>query len=1124
MNLDLQFGPFSPPNTNLVEQLRYWALALPDNTAFRFLSREEDEPIEITDSQLDRRARAIAARLASMGYAGKRALLLYPPGLDFIEGFFGCHYAGVTPVPAYPPRRNRNMMRIDSISNDAEAAVALTIRSVISRSDDSIAETHSLRTIPWLATEETPDELYTDWVKPSISPNNLGLIQYTSGSTGQPKGVMLTQRNIIANCSMIAHAFQISSETDSGCFWLPTYHDMGLIGGILMPVFYAVENTLLSPVTFLTRPLRWLKAISDYKAAISGGPNFAYRWCTMKIKPEECEGLDLSNWKVAFNGAEPVRADVLREFTRKFEPYGFRHESHYPCYGMAETALIVTGGKQKEEPVIRSFDKNKLTNYEVHPVAADDENASLMVGSGQVIPSEDVIIVDPDKRKRQKDNEIGEIWIHSPSSGIGYWKKPEESMDVFQGRLAADDGKSYVRSGDLGFFHEGELFVTGRLKDMIIIRGVNRYPQDIESTVENCDERLRSGGAAAFAVDHWDREHLVVVCEVERRRGYHWHDLLDKIRTAVTAEHELPPDAIVLVRHNSVPKTSSGKVQRHACREDFIQDTLKAVARWSAWEDNKVENGQQDESTAVVATRELNTQVFDIVADRIKKIAKDRAGKIEASTNIVSDLGLDSLERMEIARELENAFSGRFPDEVLQEIETVAEVVSAIEKHFSINGHLPELASDQSTSVISKGKIPEAFYQLEKMPEYIRLKRTEEEIAATGIRNPFFSVHEGRIGDTTVIDGKELISFASYNYLGLSGNPAVSESAKDAIDQFGTSVSASRIVSGEKTIHKQLEFELAEFLGVEDVITFPGGHATNESVVGHLVGSGDLIIHDSFAHNSIIQGAELSGARRRPFNHNDWKHLDSILGQIRNDYRRVLIAIEGLYSMDGDYPDLPKFVEIKNKYKAWLYVDEAHSIGTLGETGRGLAEVYGIDRNEVECWMGTLSKSFGSCGGFIGASKALVRYLRYTTPGYVFAAGMPPANVGAALGALRLLNKEPERVTQLSNNSKLFLDLAIEAGLDTGMSHGSPIIPIITRSSMKALMLSEALFENGINAQPILYPAVPEDETRVRIFMTSLHTEQQIRESVDVIARQWGQISGGQPAAKAQTLASANDR
>ncbi len=1130
MDLDLQFGPFSPPNTNLVEQLRYWAAALPDKIAFRFLSREEDEPVTLTYQQLDRRARAIAAKLTTKGYAGQRALLLYPPGLDFIEAFFGCHYASVIPVPAYPPRRNRNMMRINSISNDAQAAVALSVQSVVARSDGSIGDAHSLRRIQWLATETIPDEMEGDWIAPKINPDSVGLIQYTSGSTGNPKGVMLTQQNIMANCSMISHAFGMTRDSCSAVFWLPTYHDMGLIGGILTPLFFAAENTLLSPVTFMTRPLRWLQAISDYKAAVSGGPNFSYRWCTMKIKPEECENLDLSSWKVAFNGAEPVRADVLNEFSRKFEPYGFKHSSHYPCYGMAETALIVTGGKKNEAPIVRSFDRNRLTNYEVKLVDVEDESASSLVGSGQVIPTEEVIIVDPEKRSRLNDNEIGEIWINSPSSGIGYWNKPEESTEVFHGRLAKDDGVSYVRSGDLGFFHQGELFVTGRLKDMIIIRGVNRYPQDIEATVENCDERLRSGGAAAFAVDHWDREHLVVVCEVERRRSSHRQDLLDKIRTSVTAEHDLPPDAIVLVKHNSVPKTSSGKVQRHACRREFMEGTLKAVAQWSAWEESQHETLESDVQTAnevsknnVSQTTGLNPKIMAVVCDRIRLVAKDRAGELNAGTNIVSDLGLDSLERMEIARELENAFGGRFPDEILQEIETVAQVTEAIQNHFGVNGKLPDVASDRAAgheNGKSNGKIPASYYQLEKMAEYVRLQRASEMIQNTGLRDPYFSVHEGRIADTTIVDGRELISFASYNYLGLSGHPDVNQSAKDAIDQFGTSVSASRIVSGEKTIHKQLEHELAKFLSVEDVITFPGGHACNESVIGHLVGAGDLIIHDSFAHNSIIQGAELSGARRRPFDHNQWEHLDSILEKIRHEFRRVLIAIEGLYSMDGDYPDLPKFVEIKKKHKAWLYVDEAHSIGTLGQTGRGLSEVYGVDREDVECWMGTLSKSFGSCGGFIGGKAELIRYLRYTTPGYVFAAGMPPANVGAALGALRLLQKEPERVQRLNDNSSLFLELAKAAGLDTGMSHGSPIIPIITRSSIKALKLAEDLFVNGINAQPILHPAVPEDETRVRIFMTALHSEEQIRSSVATLARSWNEINNPAVASDAaQTVA-----
>lgn len=1123
-----QLAPYSPPNSNFVDQIRYWALALPDQLAFRYLPRGDDESYEVTYGQLDERARAIAARLVAMGLSGKRALLMYPSGLEFIEAFFACHYANVTPVPAFPPRRNRNMGRINAISDNSQAAVALTTDLVISRSDKALANAPSLKRIPWVATETTPTELASDWVRPSVNPDDLGLIQYTSGSTGTPKGVLLTHRNLIANCQMITYAFGLNTKCSSGVSWLPTYHDMGLIGMILNPVFIGGTMTVISPLTFLTRPIRWLSAISRYGAQISGGPNFAYRWCVKKITDEECEAeqLDLSSWLVAFNGAEPIRANVLSEFTKKFSRYGFRHEAHYPCYGMAETSLIVTGGYQTAPPVVRTFDKQELSQYRVkrvEPSNGDDRQVTELVGCGRVIPGEDIRIVHPEKHTELPQGRIGEIWIHSPSNGLGYWNRPRETAEVFHARLNPDNGVSYVRSGDLGFFDDGELFVTGRLKDMIIVRGVNRYPQDIEATVENCDELICSGGVAAFAVERWDREHLVVVCEVDRKKGVDWAALIQKIRSAVTEEHDLPPDAVVLVRNGSVPKTSSGKVQRHACREQFLNDSLLTIAKWSLQDSDDasgngvvvpVRSGRTDESPSGARTK-----IIEAVMNHVRLVAKERAKELSPDTNIVVDLGLDSLERLEIARELESTFGGRFPDEVLQEIETIAEVAEAIEAYIGSEPVARVQKLDEPRVKKSQiGELPESCYVLEKMPEFLRLQRSRELVERSGLRNPFFTVHEGKIGDTTTINGRTLISFASYNYLGLSGHPEVCQSAKDAIDRFGTSVSASRIVSGEKTIHKELERELAEFLGVEDVITFPGGHACNESVIGHLVGPGDLILHDSLAHNSIIQGAQLSGARRRPFQHNSWEEVDEVLTEIRHEYRRVLIAIEGLYSMDGDYPDLQKFVEVKKKHKSWLFVDEAHSIGTMGETGRGLGEVYNVDRRDVECWMGTLSKSFGSCGGFIGGTHNLIEYLRYTTPGFVFAAGMPPANVGAALGALRMMKREPERVRRLQENSRLFLRLAREAGLDTGLCMETCVIPIITRSSLSALALSQALFDNGINAQPILYPAVAEDETRVRIFMTAAHTEDQIRHSVEVIAREWARISGQSPADKEPAL------
>jgi acyl carrier protein len=1108
-SLEELLHPYSPPETTLVDRLRYWRSAKPDSVAFRFLGDGSKVTESITFSQLDERVRACAARLISLGLRGQRALLMYPSSIEFIVAFFGCQYAGVTAVPAYPPRRNRNMGRINTIADDASTAIALTTREVINRRDRMTVDNGTLLEREWLATEEIPVEMASDWNHPGIYPDDLAIIQYTSGSTGSPKGVMLSHHNVLANCRYIATAFQIRDHY-RGVSWLPFYHDMGLIGGLITSFFVGGECSTMSPTHFIAKPIRWLKAISTLSADVSGGPNFAYAHCCEKISDEACQGLDLSHWKVAFNGAEPIRPDILERFTRKFAPWGFRHEAHYPCYGMAETTLIVTGGNPEKPPVIETFDAEELTRHRVKPIPPVAENVKRMVGCGQLLQDEELAIVDPEKLAALPDDKIGEIWVRSESVGQGYWQKQQETRETFRAELADQPGKHFLRTGDLGFMHDGELYVTGRLKDMIIVRGVNRYPQDIEATAEECHRKIRAGGSAAFAVDHWDRERLVIVSEVDRSQDADWDDIIQNVRAAVIAQHDLPPDEIILVRAGSTPKTSSGKVQRHACRNKYMDEDLLVVARWSAEQAITPPAAPTPDHGREAVSLTSRPEVIGIVERFVREVARERARHLTPDTNIVVDLGLDSLERLQIANSLEEHFGGRFPDEVLQEIETIGEVAAAVEEHIGLdrNGRpaRPVQAADVSREIF-QGEVPERYYRIEQMPEYLRFERLKTLMANSGIRNPYFSVHEGRIADTTVVEGRKLISYASYNYLSMSGDPDVNQSAVAAVEEFGTSVSASRLVSGEKTIHRVFEQELAEFLGVEEVMTMAGGHATNESVIGHLVGPGDLILHDALAHNSIIQGAELSGARRRPFPHNDWQALDETLAEIRNQYHKVLVAVEGLYSMDGDYPQLDKFVEIRKKHRVWLYVDEAHSFGTMGKTGRGIGELFHVDRNDVDMWMGTLSKSFGSAGGFIAGSKALIEYLRYTTPGYVFAAGLPPAQVGAALGALRKLRAEPERVTRLQEISALFLRLAREAGLDTGLSKDSPIIPVITGNSLLALRLSEALFQNGINAQPILHPAVDEDKTRIRFFMTSSHTPEQVQYTIDTLAREWQHLT-----------------
>jgi 8-amino-7-oxononanoate synthase len=609
----------------------------------------------------------------------------------------------------------------------------------------------------------------------------------------------------------------------------------------------------------------------------------------------------------------------------------------------------------------------------------------------------------------------------------------------------------------------------------------------------------------------------VIVAELERGRRDRAEILaaMDAIRSRLAREHEVAVEAIAFVRPNSVPKTSSGKIQRHACRKQFLEGTLEVVEQHVGWLEPAATPAASPEMPRLArqrplgeATRahrpdrELPQEIVQTVFEHVRRIAKDRAGNLTLDTNIV-ELGLDSLERMEIVASLEEAFGARFPEQILPLIETCREVAEAILDHMPADSR-PEI---KAARVVAE--IPADAYRIEEFPEVRALEQNFAMVRDAGLDDPYFSVHEGLTNDRTIIGGREMVSWASYNYLGMSGDPQVVSAAKAAIDRFGTSVSASRLVSGEKTIHQELEREIAKLVGTDDAVTFVGGHATNETVIGHVVGPGDLVFHDALAHNSILQGAILSGARRRPFPHNDFQAAEKLLAQIRSQYRRVLVVVEAIYSMDGDYSSVPEFIGLAKRHKALLMVDEAHSIGVMGPRGRGIGEHFGINPADVDLWMGTLSKAFGSCGGYIAGSKTLIRWLKYTVPGFVYSIGLPPAAAGAALGALRVLEREPQRVAQLQANAKLFLDLAAEAGLDTGNSGGSGVVPVILGSSINSLKLSRALFARGINVQPILYPAVEEKAARLRFFITSQHTSDQIRRTVAAVAEELAKIDPG---------------
>ena len=551
-----------------VELLCHRSVTQSDVQAFTFLVDGENVKATLTYQQLDSQARAIASQLQAKGAAGDRALLLYPPGLDYLAAFFGCLYAGVVAVPAYPPRNQRNTPRIKAIVADAQAQIALTTTAICS-TVQLLIDSDSLE---WLTTDNLEPGVEDAWQQPCIDTDTLAFLQYTSGSTGTPKGVMLTHGNLLHNA---AATYQVMEHSAASRFvsWLPTYHDMGLIGGILQPVYGGFPCILLPPASFLQRPYRWLQTISQYKGTTSGAPNFAYELCTQKITPEQKQTLDLSSWSVAFNGAEPIRSDTLERFATAFADCGFRPEAFYPCYGMAEATLIVAGGQKSAPPMVKTVQKSALEANQI--IAAQDE--CHLVSCGQSIPTQQIIIVNPDTLTRCQAGEVGEIWVSGASVGQGYWQRPTETLETFYAYLSDTGEGGFLRTGDLGFLDDHQLFVTGRLKDLIIIRGRNLYPQDIELTTERCHSALRLGSNAAFTIESNSEESLVVVQELEFRAKPNLDEVASAIRQAVTVEHEIQVYAVVLIKGGTIPKTSSGKIQRRATCADFDNGQLEIV-------------------------------------------------------------------------------------------------------------------------------------------------------------------------------------------------------------------------------------------------------------------------------------------------------------------------------------------------------------------------------------------------------------------------------------------------------------------------------------------------------------------------------------------------------------------
>jgi acyl-CoA synthetase (AMP-forming)/AMP-acid ligase II/acyl carrier protein len=661
--------------SDLVDCLQLRSQNQSSQNAFTFLADGELDEFHMSYVELDLQARAIAAQIQALVPSGSRVLLCYPSGLEFISAFFGCLYAGAIAVPISPPKRQQMQSRLQAIVRDAQPAVVLTTSALLDglkQSWQSLPEV-----VQWIASDRLSDDLAAQWQRPEIKPDSLAFLQYTSGSTGYPKGVMVSHQNLMHNSAYIQTAFELNQSSIS-VSWLPNFHDMGLIDSIIQPIYTGFLGVLMSSVAFLQKPIRWLTAISSYRATHCGGPNQGYEVCVRKISTDQINQaqIDLSCWQSAYTGAEPIRRSTLDQFASKFQPLGFQSKFFYPCYGMAESTLMISGGDVDAEPVYCAIATPSLEQKQVVTVADTDPNAKHFVGVGKAWLNTKIAIADPDTHKECNPDQIGEIWVSGGSVALGYWQQPEATKATFHANLV-DNPEHWLRTGDLGFVQGGELFVTGRIKDLLILWGRNHYPQDIEMTVQSSHPSLRIDSGAAFAIEQDHQECLVIVQEVERTalRELDVDEIVTTIRQAVSEQHEISVFAIALIKPASIPKTSSGKIQRQACRQQFLANSLDIVGQWAQ---PKIEALASSIPFAlkVALTEEA---IAEWIVTRLSQLANLDPDEIDID-EAISRYGLDSSVLLNLTADLSDWLEQQLMPTLFWEYPTITELAAYLIK------------------------------------------------------------------------------------------------------------------------------------------------------------------------------------------------------------------------------------------------------------------------------------------------------------------------------------------------------------------------------------------------------------------------------------------------------------
>ena len=1083
------FPHHSTKPTTLVDILRQRAAHQADSKAYTFLVDGELEEEQLTYAELDIQARAIAALLQQRCHVGERALLLYPSGLEYIAAFLGCLYAGVVAVPAYPPRRNRSLSRINAIVTDAQATVALTTVQIKTYIERRFADEPALQSIHWLSTDHIQTDHAENWKPVSLKNDSLAFLQYTSGSTGSPKGVMINHGNLMYNERMIQESIR-HTENAIVVGWLPLYHDMGLIGNVLQPLFIGAPCAFMAPVSFLQKPVRWLRAITRFKGTTSVAPNFAYDLCVRKVTAEQRETLDLSRWDVAFNGSEPIRYETLERFTHAFGPCGFKIETFYPTYGLAEATLFVTGGSKSEKPVVSRVDSSALEQNRVVYLNGEDVNSRTLVSCGWSWMDLSIDIVNPDSFESCPPGQIGEIWVSGPSVAKGYWNRPEETQHTFQAVNNGSPHSTALRTGDLGFKHNDHLYVTGRIKDLIIIRGRNYYPHDIEKTVESSHPALRPGFGAAFSISVNGEEKLAIAQEVLRTylRDLKVDSIVEKIRQAVSEEYDLQVHTVVLLKMGSIPKTTSGKIQRHACHAGLLAGTLNIVGSsiLETVEDEAPAADDLDRETLLALPVEERRP---LIAFRLQQLVA-RAMKVSTAAvdrnKPLTALGLDSLDVVDLKVSIESSLGVSVPaDEGLQDL-SISQLASGISNQLD-----PNSRTKSTDDIAVEQAEPDVFAKCDTDGGYFGAYRVKKDRYFTQ------PILEGIPGPRMQFEGKDMIVWSINNYLGLIGDERIRTGARKILDLDGTwSPMGSRMLTGNSWQHIDLEQRLAAYLKKESSIVFNYGYMGVMGTIAALTGNSDTVLIDSLSHACIVDGAMVASAGRpfRVFRHNDMNSLEDQLKSIDQNRRGgILIVTEGVYGMSGDLAPLPEICRLKEKYGARLFVDDAHGFGVMGETGAGTGEHFDI-QDRIDLYFGTFAKSFVAIGGVTVGDEKVVEYIRYNARTNIFAKSLPLVYVETVGIALDIMRAEPEHREKLWYVARKLQEGLKGLGFDIGNTE-SPITPVYvpTGDEKTATTAMRMLRDDfGVFVSAVTYPVVPRGVVLFRLTSSAAHTDEDI--------------------------------